>query len=59
MPRSNAAGLKRRLSELVVVPSLSPSLTSQLPFGACCLDVRTLTLCQLMGFPLNHEKLNF
>ena len=23
-------------------------------FGACCLDVRTLTFCQLMGFPLNH-----
>ena len=22
--------------------------------GACCLDVRTLTFCQLMGFPLNH-----
>ena len=23
-------------------------------FGAFCLDVRTLTFCQLMGFPLNH-----
>ena len=23
-------------------------------FGAFCLHVRTLTLCQLMGFPLNH-----
>ena len=23
-------------------------------FGALCLDVRTLTFCQLMGFPLNH-----
>ena len=22
--------------------------------GAFCLDVRTLTFCQLMGFPLNH-----
>ena len=27
-------------------------------FGASCLDVRTLTFCQLMGFPLNHSKLN-
>ena len=26
----------------------------QLSFGAFCLDVRTLTFCQLMGFPLNH-----
>ena len=23
-------------------------------FGAFCLDVRTLTFCQLMGLPLNH-----
>ena len=23
-------------------------------FGAFCLDVRTLTVCQLLGFPLNH-----
>ena len=23
-------------------------------FVACCLDVRTLTFCQLMGFPLSH-----
>ena len=23
-------------------------------FVAFCLDVRTLTFCQLMGFPLNH-----
>ena len=23
-------------------------------FGACCLDVRTITFCQLMGFPLSH-----
>ena len=23
-------------------------------FGAFCLDVRTSTFCQLMGFPLNH-----
>ena len=23
-------------------------------FGACCLDVRILTVCQLMGFALNH-----
>ena len=27
-------------------------------FGACCLDVRTLTFCQLMGFPLNHKQLS-
>ena len=27
--------------------------------GALCLDVRTLTCCQLMGFPSNHQKLNF
>ena len=25
-------------------------------FGAFCLDVRTLTFCRLMGFPLNHIK---
>ena len=23
-------------------------------FGAFCLDVRTVTFCQLMDFPLNH-----
>ena len=28
-------------------------------FGAFCLDVRTLTVCRTMGFPLNHEKLRF
>ena len=28
-------------------------------FGAFFLDVRTLAFCQLMGFPLNHQKLNF
>ena len=28
-------------------------------FGASCLDASTLTFCQLMGFPLNHYKLNF
>ena len=22
--------------------------------GSFCLDVRTLTFCQLLGFPLNH-----
>ena len=26
-------------------------------FGAFCLDVRTFTFCQRMGFPLNHEQL--
>ena len=25
-------------------------------FGACCLDVGTLAVCQLMGFPLNHME---
>ena len=32
------------------------SITSQTQrhFGAFCLAVRTLTFCQLMGFPLNH-----
>ena len=25
-------------------------------FDAFCLDVRTLTVCQLLGFPLNHTK---
>ena len=25
-------------------------------FGAFCLDVRTSTFCQLMGFPLNYLK---
>ena len=30
-----------------------------LNFGAFCLDVITLTFCQLMGFASNHEKLNF
>ena len=28
-------------------------VVGDLIFGALCLDVRTLTLCQLMGFPLN------
>ena len=28
-------------------------------FGAFCLDVRTLTFCQLIGFPLNHWKFFF
>ena len=27
-------------------------------FVAFCLDVSTSTFCQLMGFPLNHQKLN-
>ena len=26
-------------------------------FGAFCLDVRTLTFCQLVGFPVDHQKL--
>ena len=26
-------------------------------FGACCLDVRTLTFCQLMGFPTKPLKI--
>ena len=26
----------------------------QLVRGAFCLDVRTLTFCQLLGFPVNH-----
>ena len=27
-------------------------------FGACCLDVRTLTFCQLMGFSIKPLKVN-
>ena len=32
---------------------------SSLSFGAFCLEIRTLTFYQLMGFPLNHQMLNF
>ena len=28
-------------------------------FAAFCLNVRTLTFCQPMGFPLNHQQLDF
>ena len=28
-------------------------------FGAVCLDVGTSTVCQLGGFPSNHQKLHF
>ena len=38
---------------------LQPSKGVSFLFGAFCLDVRTLTFCQLMGFPLNHQKSNF
>ena len=30
------------------------SFWGHLSFAACCLDVRTLTFGQQMGFPLNH-----
>ena len=31
----------------------------RLSFGACCLDVRTLAFCQLVGFPIEPLKGNF
>ena len=41
----------------IVSPACSANRSTH--FGAGCLDVRTLTFCQLMGFLLNHHKLNF
>ena len=36
------------------ITGTEPKPICELTFGAFCLDVRTLTLCQLMGFPLDH-----
>ena len=46
---------QRKLSKIGGVPSISTYAVLQCSnFSACCLDVRTLTFCQLLGFPLNH-----
>ena len=53
-----------KMVKVVVSPLVFCSLQFSRPnkskrhyFGACCLDVRTLTFCQLMGFPLNNQEL--
>ena len=46
----------RELDDAARALVLAPCLVSRgsIFFGAFCLAVRTLTFCQLMGFPLNH-----
>ena len=39
-------------------PHLQPQLVQLGFFGAFCLDVKTLFFGQLLGFPLNYQKLN-
>ena len=55
--RPNAKPSRTTLDQRVAYISLIGGQFSN--FGAFCLDARTLTFCQLMGFPLKQEQLNF
>ena len=58
-PCIKAANLQRKSKWPSESPPTPSCFGSDLLLGASCLDVRILTFCQLMGFPLNHKKLNF
>ena len=57
--RENHVGDGRHGAHGLMGDGISMRVHGSLVFGASCLDVRTFTFCQLMGFPLNHQKLNF
>ena len=49
---------RRRMKGWMLLEVDSPFSSRLLLFGAFCVDVSTSACCQLMGFPLNHQKLN-